>query len=229
MTPETDAGRDKRSRALGGSRRSPERWLFGLAAILAALGAALALPGPIPHRDGPGQVVRAQPVVLPPEDGEAALPPRPDAIPSPHSIDGTSFTLSIPRLGYTAVVHEGVSADILAKGPGRYTELGWPGQDALVAVAAHNNYWLRLDELQPGDEVTVETYYGSYWYAVTRKRIVDPGDRSVLVSTAEHRLTLTTCWPLWAGAWATQRLIVETQETAGYLNRDVERLEQRTG
>jgi sortase (surface protein transpeptidase) len=36
----------------------------------------------------------------------------------------------------------------------------------------------------------------------------------VLVSTPEHHLALTTCYPLWAGAFATQRLIFFASQTS---------------
>ena len=37
--------------------------------------------------------------------------------------------------------------------------------------------------------------------------MVAADDRSILVHTLGPRLTLTTCWPLWAGQFATQRLV----------------------
>jgi len=38
---------------------------------------------------------------------------------------------------------------------------------------------------------------------------VNPNNRTVLVPDAPgYHLTLTTCWPLWAGAFATQRYII---------------------
>ena len=39
--------------------------------------------------------------------------------------------------------------------------------------------------------------------------IVDPDDRTALVVDADgYGLALTTCWPLWAGAFATQRYVI---------------------
>jgi len=45
-------------------------------------------------------------------------------------------------------------------------------------------------------------------YLVAGSQVVEPTDRSVLVPTHDRRLTMTTCWPLWAGAFASQRLVV---------------------
>ena len=123
-------------------------------------------------------------------------------------VDGVDFAIRVPKLGYFAAVAEGVDSHTLAGGPGHYPGMAWPGQPGNVGVAAHNVYWIHFDELQPGDQVELETRWGTYTYAVTGKRIVWPEDRSILVSSGPPRLTLTTCWPLWAGAFATQRLVI---------------------
>jgi sortase (surface protein transpeptidase) len=48
---------------------------------------------------------------------------------------------------------------------------------------------------------------------VTGSRIVAPNDRSVLVPNADgYHLMLTTCWPTWAGIFATQRYVIFTDQ-----------------
>lgn len=126
----------------------------------------------------------------------------------PYPVDGVDFAIRVPRIGYFAAVAEGVDATTLAGGPGHYPGMAWPGQAGNVGVAAHNVYWIRFNDLQPGDDVQLETRWGTYTYRVTGKRIVWPDDRTVLVPSTTPRLTLTTCWPLWAGAFATQRLVI---------------------
>jgi sortase A len=123
-------------------------------------------------------------------------------------VGSVDFQLRIPRLGYRAVVHEGVGADVLFGGPGHYPETRWPGQPGNVGVAAHNVYWLRFDELRPGDELALDTRYGTFRYRVHGTQVVGPDDRSVLADRSDRRLTLTTCWPLWAGQFASQRLAI---------------------
>jgi sortase A len=125
-----------------------------------------------------------------------------------HPVDGVDFDLAVPKLGYAAAVGEGVSAPSLAAGPGHYPAMAWPGQPGNVGVAAHNGYWLHFDQLQPGDLVLLQTRWGDFRYRVVGRRVVWPSDRSVLVATPDDRLTLTTCWPLWAGAFARQRLVI---------------------
>lgn len=129
-----------------------------------------------------------------------------------HPVNGVDFAISVPKIGYFAAVREGVGSATLASGPGHYPTMKWPGQTGNVGVAAHNIYWIRFDQLQPGDEVVLQTRWGDYRYQVTGKRLVWPDDLTVLVPTTDHRLTLTTCWPLWAGAFATQRLIITAEQ-----------------
>ena len=137
---------------------------------------------------------------------------RPGQVPPPPAlarpVDGVDFRIRVPRLGYRATVREGVSDQVLFGGPGHYPGTSWPGQPGTVGVAAHNVYWLRFDEIRRGDEVLVDTRYGTFHYRVTGTRVVRPDDRSVLAADAGRRLTLTTCWPLWAGQLAPQRLAI---------------------
>ena len=124
-----------------------------------------------------------------------------------HPVNGIDFAIDVPKIHYFAAVREGVGADTLAAGPGHYPTMAWPGQRGNVAVAAHNVYWIQFDQLRRGDQIILETRWGDYRYRVLGKRLVWPDDRTVLVPTKDDRLTLTTCWPLWAGAFATQRLV----------------------
>src|SRR5438093_6369051 len=135
-----------------------------------------------------------------------ALPRDPVQTPAP--VDGVDFAVRVPRLGYFAAVGEGVDSDVLINGPGHYPKTPWPGQPGNVGVAAHNTYWIRFGDLRPGAEIDLETRYGTYKYVVTGTRIVPADDRTVLATTAGKQLTLTTCWPLWAGAFAQERLAI---------------------
>ena len=77
-----------------------------------------------------------------------------------------------------------------------------------VGIAAHNVYWIDFGELRPGDGLAVETRYGAFRYRVTGARVVAASDRTVLAPEDGRQVTLTTCWPLWAGQFATQRLAI---------------------
>lgn len=127
-------------------------------------------------------------------------------------VDGIDFAIRVPRLNYFAAVREGVDLTVLYSGPGHYPETPWPGQRGMVGVAAHNVYWISFPEITRGDEVDVETRYGIFKYRVTDTRIVWPDDRTILVQGQGHHLTLTTCWPTWAGSFANRRYIIFTEQ-----------------
>lgn len=127
--------------------------------------------------------------------------------------DGIDFAIRVPKLGYFAAVKEGISAGVLYSGPGRYPSTVWPGDPGMVGVAAHNVYWINFPQLTTGDEVEIETRYGLYRYRVTGSQVVNSDNRTVLVPDADgFHLTLTTCWPIWAGAFAKQRYVIFTEQ-----------------
>ncbi len=128
-------------------------------------------------------------------------------------VDGVDFAIQIPKLSYFAAIKEGTSSGVLYSGPGHYPETPWPGDPGTVGVAAHNVYWINFPQLGKGDEIDLQTRYGTFRYAVTDTEIVNPDDRTALIPHADgYYLTLTTCWPLWAGAFATQRYIIHAHQ-----------------
>jgi LPXTG-site transpeptidase (sortase) family protein len=130
-------------------------------------------------------------------------------------IDGLTFEISVPAIGYRAIVRQGVGSNILALGPGHYPGTPWPGKPGNVGVAAHNSYWLSFNRLRAGDRVEIRTQHGLYVYEINGSKVVVPTDRTVLSPTNDNRLTLTTCYPLWAGSFANERLIFTATEIGG--------------
>jgi sortase A len=163
-----------------------------------------ALPAPAPANEG---VTAATPAV---NTGSAAnqSPDRP--------VNGVAFEMTIPSLGYRATVHEGVDAGVLERGPGHYPTTAWPGHAGTVGIAAHNVYWIDFSRLTNGDVVEVRTRRALVVYEITSSRVTDPNDRTVLASSSAHKVALTTCYPLWAGAFATRRLIFMGREVGSY-------------
>jgi len=128
-------------------------------------------------------------------------------------VKGVDFAVRIPKLGYFAAVREGTSTTVLYSGPGHYPGTVWPGDQGTVGVAAHNVYWINFAQLKSHDEIDIETRYGTFKYWVTGSKVVNPDDRTVVVANAPgFNLVLTTCWPLWAGAFATQRYIIFAEQ-----------------
>ena len=128
-------------------------------------------------------------------------------------VKGIDFAIRVPKLKYFAAVREGIDTTVLYSGPGHYPRTVWPGDPGTVGVAAHNVYWINFPRLAPRDEIDIETRYGIFRYRVTGSKVVNPNDRTVVVSDAPgYHLVLTTCWPLWAGAFATQRYVIFAEQ-----------------
>jgi len=145
----------------------------------------------------------------------AIVPQAGTAAPSQSPVDGVWFEMRVPALGYSAVVRQGVGLNVLDAGPGHYPGTPWPGQPGNVGVAGHNTFWLAFSRLKPGQRVEIQTQHGFHVYEITGSTIVSPSDRTVLAATGDNRLTLTTCYPLWAGILATKRLIFSARELGG--------------
>lgn len=222
------ARRDVSSLAAGTRRRLWTEVLLAAGSIAFLTGLTLLLISLAPmfvQRSDPATVVAplAAPMAtaLGPSVAVAPSPsipgPKPATIAQPTNgpVDGVSFEMRIPVLGYRSMVYQGVNLNVLARGPGHYPTTAWPGYPGNVGVAAHNVYWLSFNRLKAGDRIEIQTQHGLYNYAITGSLVTDPNDRRVLAATSDDRLTLTTCYPLWAGAFATKRLIFFAREIGG--------------
>lgn len=113
--------------------------------------------------------------------------------------DAQVAVLSIARIGFRGVVHQGVTADVLAQGPGHYPRTALPGQPGTTAFAGHRvthtRPFLHINDLRDGDRITVTTRWGRYRYRVYREEIVDPTDVAVLRNAGFQQLVLTACHP----------------------------------
>jgi sortase A len=126
------------------------------------------------------------------------------------SDDGDAIArLKVPRLDLSVVVVNGTSTNDLRRGPGRHEDSFMPGEGELVYVAGHRTTYgapfSAVDELEPGDTITVELPYGTVEYRVTRHRIVDDNDLAVLESGGREELVLQACHPRF---FASQRYLV---------------------
>lgn len=124
-------------------------------------------------------------------------------------------TLTIDRLGISAVVAEGSDEAVLRRAVGRLPSSALPGGGGNVALAGHRDtHFRRLERIRTGDLVTLETATGSYDYRVEWIRVVGPERGDLAATRGADTLTLVTCYPFrWVGD-APQRFVVRARQVA---------------
>jgi sortase A len=122
--------------------------------------------------------------------------------------------LEIPRLDADFVMVKGSDPADLRKGPGTFDDTPLPGVGGTSAVAGHRTTYLapfrHIDDLEPGDRITVKMPYATFTYRVQRTRIVAPDAVKVLRDVGYDRLVLSACHPLFSAA---QRIVVVSRLT----------------
>jgi sortase A len=112
-------------------------------------------------------------------------------------------------IGVSSVVVAGTDASSLRLGPGHYPGTPLPGARGTVAIAGHRTTYgapfRRLDELARGDRIQLEMPYGTFTYAVDRRRIVLPTATWVTRRVGHDQLILSACHPLYSAA---KRIVV---------------------
>ena len=184
---------------------------------LAATSAGADDPGARPDTAGPTDPAVPADTAAPTDTGRLLASLRrhrpPPAVGDPVAV------LTIPAIGLTKTVVEGTSRDALRSGPGHYRATPLPGRPGNVAIAGHRTThgapFLDVDQLVPGDEITLETPDGIFTYLVEGQvdgsggeighRIVDPDEVGVIADQGDDRLTLTACHPKYS---ARERIVV---------------------
>ncbi len=124
--------------------------------------------------------------------------------------------ITIPKIEVDDIVVEGVGVPDLRRGPGHMPGTAIPGQIGNAVISGHRTTWgapfNRLDELQPGDQILVETLIGTHTYEVVGLKTVWPSEIWVATQWDGSWLTLTTCTPEFSSR---HRLIVFAQLVDG--------------
>ncbi|MDW7683421.1 MAG: sortase [Bacillota bacterium] len=140
---------------------------------------------------------------LPVNSHEQQEPPEP-----PDELPAINGILEIPKINVRAVVVQGVTEEHLKQGPGFYPQSKYP-QTGNVSIAAHRGVygaWFRnVNKLDPGDEIVLTLGSKLYRYTVREQFVTHSRDWSVVESTGNPELTLTTC----LFTTTTKRLIVK--------------------
>lgn len=163
---------------------------------------------------GSGDVITAQPFDYPVRGVQTAY--HPTAVPEP----GEPFAIMrFPALGDKAwPVIEGNGPAELRQGPGHMVGTAMPGNLGNTVISGHRTTWgapfNRVDELEAGDEIVIETETGVHVYAVDEVFIVKPNEMWVTEApeTPAGWLTLTSCHPKGSRR---ERIIVRAELVAG--------------
>jgi sortase A len=151
------------------------------------------------------------------ETTEPEPEPPPELLVEPPVDEGEAFAaIRIPSIGVENVVYEGVDRETLRLGPGHIPWTAFPGQPGNAVLSGHRTTYGRpffdLDQIQPGDQIEVETAIGVSVYTVRESIVVLPTDVWVTEPKEGSWLTLTTCNPKFS---ARERLVVFAELTAG--------------
>jgi len=134
-------------------------------------------------------------------------PMAPVPIPTPGPQSPTHIV--IPAIEVDAPVVTGDTWEQLKKGVGHHIGSANPGERGNMVLSAHNDVFGEifryLEKLDLNDEIIVYAGVQPYPYVVKAKRIVEPGEVSVMADTSTPTLTLITCHPYLVD---THRLVV---------------------
>jgi sortase A len=123
--------------------------------------------------------------------------------------------VTIPRLGLSAIVREGVGKDTLGLAVGHVPGTAMPGQHGNVGIAGHRDTLFRgLQDIQRDDLIRFETLDAVYVYQVESTEIVKPTDVGVLKASDFSELTLVTCFPFHYVGPAPDRFIVKARQVS---------------
>jgi sortase A len=124
--------------------------------------------------------------------------------------------LIIDKINLRMLIMDGVDNETLRVAAGRMPDTGKLDEIGNCVLAGHRNYTFgkyfnRLDELEAGDKIIVQTSTKTLHYEVYKKFIVEPTDFSITAGNDKDKiLTLFTCHPV---AVATHRLVVQAKQT----------------
>jgi sortase A len=138
-----------------------------------------------------------------------------------------TFQITIPKIQAQARVveqvdpwNEAIYDEALKHGVAQAAGFALPGETGTVFLFAHssappweqiynNTIFLRLGDLQAGDEVFLDRNKKRYRYVVTDKKEVWPHEVSYLDTKKQHQLILQTCTPI---GTSLKRLLIFAEE-----------------
>jgi sortase A len=120
-------------------------------------------------------------------------------IPVPTPGPEQATRIQIPAIGIDAPVVQGDGWEQLKKGVGQYVGSVNPGDDGNIILSAHNDIFgeifRELDQLKPGDQITLFTNQRAYNYVIIDNKVVEPTAVEVMDQTEQPTVTLISCYP----------------------------------
>lgn len=195
-----------------------------------------AMPTPKPTNTGPTPIIAGSPQAIAPTPTPIvgvgiplAVAPTPtpaivqsvvqsieEGAPTPAPPPEPPRRLQIPKLGLDAPIREVTvnlgTWQVADYAVGYHHGTTVPGKVGNMVLAGHRDIrgsvFLKLNELQRGDEFRVFTDIASFRYIVTDITEVAPTETSVMLPTSDATATLITCTPI---GLATRRLIIRAK------------------
>lgn len=112
--------------------------------------------------------------------------------------------LRIPKMNLEIPIYFGAGSENLERGAGILGQTSFPlgEKNSNTVLAAHRGWkgipmFLNIQELSPGDEVEIRTFWEILTYQVSEIKIIDPAEiEQVLIQEDRDLVTLLTCHPL---------------------------------
>jgi sortase A len=160
-----------------------------------------------------------------------------DPPPVTQAITGDTFGILIVPKWYGITnnampLKEGTTPAVLDQAAaGHYENTAMPGEIGNFSVAghrrSHGNSFRRIDLLEKGDQVIVETKDTWYIYEVTGHEIVLPNQVEVIAPVpgkpneqpTERMMTMTTCHSVTMGEWGNDHRWVTHSKLVGWMDR----------
>jgi sortase A len=117
--------------------------------------------------------------------------------------------IAIAAIGLDAIVAEGATPSIMRGAPAHLASSATPGESGVALITANRfgfgSFFLRLDRLDVGDEIVVQSAMGRTTYTVTEVSVVPEDQLDLTTDSTDRVLVLFASNRLWGGG---DRLVV---------------------
>ena len=133
--------------------------------------------------------------------------------------DGIIAVLSVPAMELEMPVYLGASYENMALGAAVLGQTSLPigGSNTNCVIAGHRGwngaaYFLNIDKLRVGDELSITNLWETLDYTVSKIRIIEPNDiDQILIQEGRELMTLMSCHPYASGGKYRYLVICERQ------------------